>query len=255
MPNVVVNEESPPEIFRGYLEECWEHLVREMQSKTPKNSKRAGRAKQPIAEFCGVLNSTVQNWMVGRGIPQGIVRVKLTCYMEMLGYRVIEFSKLSQSKKGFFELLGYNLMQPEVAAEKLYNLKVSTIYAVLWGTQSVNEERTQKMYDLWKENREILEQKKVEEASKYKSLLRLHHDNDAESPSLLDVQSRGYTTSNHADAAISIARGLWLLLEQLSEEGLTDEESESFKVEEALVNDLHVKLGSLSAHLSIMKKK
>lgn len=148
------------EIARGHLDECLEHLGRTLASQFPARSKDIGRARIPIAKFCGVTTDSVKRWLTEGGIPEGINNLKLICYLDMLGYSVIELENHPADVRAFIELLGYGVMAPADAARLVGFGRTDRLFEVLNGRQTLTERKRQSMWDLWQERKEILEKKK-----------------------------------------------------------------------------------------------
>lgn len=160
------------ELFRGHLEECLEHLG----VRLPTGSKGAEQARKPMADFCGVGTKAVSRWLYGQntfpiGLPKGVERLKLMCYLDMLGYRVIDFEHMSKGQKGrryFAELIGFGVLTTKEATDLLGYASVSTLLNILLGRENASEERDQRMWEAWKERKDALEQKQNELRARYR---------------------------------------------------------------------------------------
>jgi hypothetical protein len=65
--SIVDDTEKPvgTEVFRGHFNECLKHLAKCLEAKAPKGLAGAMKARQPIADFCGVVAPTVTGWLEG----------------------------------------------------------------------------------------------------------------------------------------------------------------------------------------------
>jgi hypothetical protein len=199
------------EVFRGHLDECLEHLRQCLEAHFPRGLKGAEKARQPIADFCAVEATTVRSWLRQENPPSGIGRVSLMCFLDLLGYRVIELEKF-QSMREFAELIGYRLISVKEAAEALGYANNHHIYEVLLLNEKIGADKEKRMWNICKERRLELAQKKEEARQKYQL-----------SFSLMDsVHQR------KVSAVISIMEGLLSLLE-------SNEVGDAF---EASLNDL-----------------
>jgi len=155
--NSVGNEES--EVFRGHLDECLRHLGARLAGVVPKGSRGAVESRRPLAEFCGVAVDSVGRWLSGT-VPIGEQRLKLMCFLDLIGYRVIELERIPKIQRGFAELVGFGLVSSQEATELLGYSETSTMFKVLAGQQGASGDKNQRMWDYWKEAKGILERKK-----------------------------------------------------------------------------------------------
>ena len=93
----MINEtERTPEVFREHFEECLRHFANRFNAKHPPGKKGLPRIRKPIADFCGVGDSAVQAWLSedqGKS-PVGEAEVRLKCFLDLNGYRIIELERL-----------------------------------------------------------------------------------------------------------------------------------------------------------------
>ncbi|MBI4714201.1 hypothetical protein HY771_03395, partial [Candidatus Uhrbacteria bacterium] len=122
------------EEFRGHLEDCVHDLNARLESRHPKGSKKAAHARQPIADFCGVKAKAVTRWLhSAESLPNGLQLIKLMCFLELLGYRVIEWERIPTARRNFTELVGFGLLSIEQSLELLGYSNTTTVYQVLLG--------------------------------------------------------------------------------------------------------------------------
>ena len=165
------------EVFRGHLDECLRHLGTKLAEVVPKGSRGAMESKRPLAEFCGVTIDSVTRWLSG-ATPIGEQRIRLMCFLDSAGYRVIELERIPKVQRGFAELVGFGLISSQEASELLGYAEKSTLLKVLAGQQGASGDKNQRMWDYWKEKKETLEQKK--ECLKSMSFMALLSDNRSE---------------------------------------------------------------------------
>jgi hypothetical protein len=159
--------EDPPEVFRGHLDECLRHLGGLFDAKYPKNAKGARKAKQPMADFCGVQTKTVVLWLAGEK-PVGLPLIKLVCYLQLLGYKILEYSRIKQARRRFAELIAFGLLAPEEACDLTGYATSAQIFSILKGQSEASEQKDQLMMDAWLARRAALEQKKLAARDAYR---------------------------------------------------------------------------------------
>lgn len=157
------------EIFRGHLDECLEHLAKCFAAHVPKGSKGASAARRPIADFCRVGEPAVSDWLsTPQKVPGGESRVRLMCFLDMLGYTVIELERLKTGRRGFTELAGYGLLSGKEATELLGYTDRSDVWRIFRPSYNMSEDKEQKMWDEWKKRKEELDKVKLEAREKYR---------------------------------------------------------------------------------------
>lgn len=205
-----MRQSSQVEVFRGHWEECLKHLDTRISSKAPKGLRGAEQARKPLADFCGVKTPTVTRWFSGVVLPRGTELIRLLCYMDLMGYKVIELERMKAGRRGFAELVGFGLLSIEQAAELLGYVNTMTLYQVLHGYQNPDKEKDQKMWDTWKERSQELELRK-EEARKRNDLDTLPKVDQVAEKSSPMLATSGKIPRH--TAAIIVAVGLRSLLE------------------------------------------
>lgn len=210
--------EESPEIFRGHFGECIKHLGASIVLQTPKGSRGAAEARKPLADFCGVTIASVARWFHSSGtLPVGEPCIRMMCYLNMVGYRVIELERMPRVLRNFAELVGFGLLSSEDAAELLGYSTTSTLYQVLHGQQGTSEDKDRKMWDAWKARKEELVLKK-EKAKKLHYLCipsKIRSKAEEHKPAMLPSRQT---------AVVNIMEGLLSLLEEgsLSESSFAD---------------------------------
>lgn len=168
-------EQVRPEVFRGHLDECWQHFTAAVYAAAPKGSPRMREMIVPMTEFCGVTLKTILRWLYGNGtdqMPTGLTHFKLMAFLDMLGYRVIELENLNATLRGVLELLAYDVVSVELLNKRTGVESVSCNYisTVIRGLQRPSEARMRALWDLWKEHKGALETAKHTQRQKYPPL-------------------------------------------------------------------------------------
>ncbi len=156
------------EAFRGHVVECFMDLVSKLEHAHPKGSKGAQQARKPIADFCDVSVSSVGRWNRNPdAMPVGGVLIKLICYLNLMGYKVIELERMVTGPRAFMEIVGFGLLTIDEAATVLDYARTSTLYQVLLGHQGTSPDRAQKMWEEWKTRKSALDAAKDAARKRY----------------------------------------------------------------------------------------
>lgn len=228
--------EGRKEVLRGHLEECVRHLGADIVVST-KGWREAAKLKRPGADFCGVTIDTMNRWFNGGPLPVGETLIKLVCYLDLIGYRVIELERMPKGRRNFAELVGYGLLSGKQASELLGYASPSTFYAVMQGLHEAGTDKDSKMWDSWKERKEELQNRK-ESALESCSLNASPEANLAANVSVQQMQA------SRQLATVNIMEGLSALLEGFVDGDLTD-----FKQSTDTVLRLSARLNDLSSRL------
>jgi hypothetical protein len=209
------NEEQ--EVFRGHFDECMVHFREGFAARVPRGSKKSSRAKNPIADFCGVGIPTVTSWLNERCLPTGDTLIRLMFYLELVGYKIIELERMPKTRRYFAELIGFGVLSGQEATELVGYHQTSELYIVLKGLQDASKRKDEIMWDAWKERREELEQKK-EQARQLCSTKSIPPANR------LEIEEAGHEVfippTSHPTAIIHIMSALLALLEDNADEFL-----------------------------------
>ncbi|KKT00845.1 MAG: hypothetical protein UV76_C0007G0053 [Candidatus Nomurabacteria bacterium GW2011_GWA2_43_15] len=248
---ILVNEERN-EVFRGHLEECLRNLGTSLASSVPRGSREAAQAKKPVADFCGVTIGSITRWLRDTGsFPIGEPLIKLMCYLDMVGYRVIELERIPRIRRNFAELIGYGLLTSDQAAEFLGYASMSTFYQVLQGHHGASEDKEQKMWDVWKERKEELQQKKERSQELYRLDIPLKIRSRVDVSKVLERQ----VSASRSKAVVSIMEGLLMLLEESSFEKFSDGDLADLKASADTILRLSAHLSSLSSRLIMSEQQ
>lgn len=154
-------------VFRGTFQECVDYLARCYCAHVPKGSRHSSEARASIAGFCRVSDGTVVGWIMGhKHFPEGEVRLRLMCYLDMIGFRVLELDNLV-TRKGFAELIGYGVLSPKKAAELVGYSNEHGVFRILKPGEGIPAEKSRKILETWRARRDELEARKEEYEKKY----------------------------------------------------------------------------------------
>lgn len=205
-------DDRPPEVYRGHFEECMADLSRRLDRRHPKGSHHANEDRKKIAEFCGVGTQTVLRWLNGDNIPQSSVLIKLMCYLDMLGYRVIEVERMKESRRRFFVLIGFGVITLEQASQGLGYFKSSNLTAVLQGKFDCDETKKERMYNTWFANKEALSESRRAAAERLG--INLLKEQPVQEPVKLSGKGGPKRVSLRVQTIVHIAKGLSILLSE-----------------------------------------
>ena len=96
---------SRQEIFRGHLDECLRHITQQKDTEM----------RVLLMNFCKISRNTIDRWLRGSSIPEGINLIKAICFLHMRGYTIIEWRNMKPAHRVFAELMGFGVMSPEEA--------------------------------------------------------------------------------------------------------------------------------------------
>lgn len=208
----MVDTKNQCEIFRGHLEECLRHLDGILGAQ----GKKAMLIKKMMADFCGTQIQTVNRWM-NKQSPCGENLIRLTCLLDLMGFKVIEFERMSAVIRNFSELIGFKILTNTGACHLLGYLDATSVYGIFKGVQGTSKEKNKKMFEIWKERKLELEQRKETERQKFAAVITAlsgkKSEPKASNQMSLPLEFPAQATSRQK-AAIEIMKGLLLLLER-----------------------------------------
>ncbi|MDD2913593.1 MAG: hypothetical protein PHS29_03090 [Candidatus Pacebacteria bacterium] len=219
------------EIFRGHTEECLQNYSLLFSKKTQKNSLIV------IADFCSVSTGTVKRWLSSEGLPVGETLMKLMCFLDAIGYSIIELERMPKVQRGFIELIAFGFFSGKEAADAIGYSTASSLYQVLQGNGEPGKEKSQKMWEIWKEKKEELNKKKEEKRRIFEADIR---------PGNFGKETFEIEDSNYKEkATIKIMESLIYLLQENA-----FEEPEDIGEVTGIIFRLSSHLNSLSARLT-----
>ena len=156
------------EVYRDHLQECFKHFSGRFNSFFPPRSSRRNEAISQMKNFCGAARQTIQRWVDGLSpIPEGIFWLKLMCYLDMHGYRIIEFERMPKAQRYTAEILGFGVLEVDAVKVCIQYGTTQHLYGVLRGDFGLGDGKENLMFSMWKENRAKLEIKKKESYEKF----------------------------------------------------------------------------------------
>jgi len=233
------------EIFRGHLDECLKHLGTRLAILAPRRSRNSAKSRLPMAAFCGIQGKSVLEWFNEKAKPKGAQLFKCMCYLDMIGYRVIELERTKRVKRNIVELIGFGIFSSQQMTELLGYTSSSHFFRAMEG--QADKAMEQKMWDLWKERKEELDKKKQE--AKPQAIIV-----PAAAPAVIVETPRARAakegTSGDIGAAagslvVNFMKGLLVLLESVSDESLLN----LTRQESGMILELSARMSTLSSKL------
>ncbi len=212
------DHDARKEVFRGHFEECVQHLRQALLSQLPENLAGAEEQRKPIAEFCDVTTRGVAQLLTNDMKTFAWRVIRFMCYLDMIGYRVIELEGMKPAVRCFTELIGYGIFTPQAACEAIGYVAVSTLYDVMKGRHSVSDAKLQIMWNIWKERKDELEARK-RELSKFSIQISMDFvpgDRSLASSSVAKRSLGKRKPLKHSMAVIHLMKGLSVLLDDPS---------------------------------------
>lgn len=158
------------EVMMGHVRECLTHYFNVLNLQS--GSRESTAKKTPLAEFCGVDVQSVTKWHSNEEIlPRGEVLIKLMCFLDLMGYRVIKLEGMPKLSRCLAEIIGFGLVTAKELSILLgftFNKAECHLYRfLLKGDLRISEYIKQRAFEIWKERRDDLEIKKEEAEEKY----------------------------------------------------------------------------------------
>lgn len=236
-------------VFRGYMAECLKHMGGRFLEVYPKGNKRAAEAKRPMAKFCGVSVDTVTGWLYRNDhLPRGEQYIRLMCFLELNGYKVIEAERLQQKLHNFIRLIGFGLISVTEAVEILGYNDPSVLFALLRGDRGASDEVGQKLWDMWRARKDQLDEA-VEKASEE---FRLNFSKAIVSPRPTPTTEESIPSGGNncpKDGVVDIMQGLLRLLDSGALSNLTDADWVTLRNSSGMILRLSSHLSTISAKL------
>ena len=243
--------ERAPEVYRDHFAECWKHFAARFLAAYPSQNKQF-EARKPIAEFCGLSPSGVKDWLVADRLPVGSTQLKLKCFLDLKGYRIIEFERLPKLIRGLSELIGYGVLKVEEVNQVIGYTQSFALYMVLRGDSNFGTDNEAKGWELWKSKREALEQKKRDAGTKYR--IDLSKSTPVSLPVMVVSPAPAVPPANalatHRSGVLTLFEGLLALLNEGLFENLSERELTEMKEKKGgVILALSAKLSCLSSKL------
>lgn len=93
-----------------------------------------------MAEFTGVKPFTVLAWMQGDPLPKGEVRIKLLCFLTLVGYKVEDYRHLPDVTQRLAQIIAFEVASVEVLMAELSYPSTHGLYSlILRGSGMLND--------------------------------------------------------------------------------------------------------------------
>lgn len=231
------------EVYRGHFPECFKHFRTRFAARVPKGSPRALQEKQPIADFCGVKVDSLTRWLnTGKRLPVGEQHIKLMCYLDLIGYRVLELENMSTTIRNFAELIGYGIFSGPQAAKLLGYSAPTSLYTVLDGVYGISQDKKNKMWEMWKEKKTELNLRKEDLQKILAPDVWTAKSPDRSTPA---AEAKPMKRSLRQAALIAVMDDLLLLLR----EEVTEDDLSSLQPSAGVILKLTARLNEISAQL------
>ncbi len=202
------------EILRGHLDECLKHYQSTLDAKAPPRTSNAMKVREPIARFCGVQPEAIARWFKGFS-PVGITYLKTMCFLDLMGYRVIELERRRPVFRAIIEMIAYQAVPIEEIMRLTGYLNYRNLHRVVLEKTGCSKEMENRMWDLMKGRRTDLEAKKLEAQVQFLPFAPVPEPEKKEVPTPAPVKAHG---SNGTLG--KIVNGLIALLDNVSDEEL-----------------------------------
>jgi len=156
------------EIFRGHLSDCLRHFGDLFNARIPKRHRGRSEVLQPMADFFGASVQTVRRWLDDESyaVPRGELGIKLMCYLDLHGYKIIEFKRMPIPRRNLTELIGFGAVSAKEVAQLLGYHDAQQVYAVTYGSDGMSKNRENLVWEIWKDRQGLLEAKRQEAFAK-----------------------------------------------------------------------------------------
>ncbi len=223
------------EIFREHFEECLRHFGKTFSANYPPGSRNRCKLLKPLIDFCGVGRQTAQKWIDDMGIPRGELMMKLSCYLDLNGYRIIELERMPRVIRGVLELIGFSILSANDMAVAL-GYEVQSLYDIFLREAGTSQEKEAMMFELWKGKKTELETKNHEafESIHLARVSRATSESEVIGQQVLSLMKSGEDISARRNATLAIIRGLRLLLDEGLFSNLTSKEISGISNDERL---------------------
>lgn len=251
----MLNTDAPDEVMRGHVEECLEHLQKRFNSKIKRRSPGRLEALKPLIDFCQISQATASKLMdidKDPDPPKGRILIKLICYLNFHGYRVIEFERTQPVLRNFAELIGYGVLSADEAFRLVGYHDSQQIYQVIWEREGLSKEKEAKIWEIWKGRRDELEQKKRNAFKDYNLQILFKTDSSVdyvEQQALLPLDLAGGDVSRRL-ALINILKGTLGLFDSGLFNDLSSNEINDLKQYGRMIHRLNIHLSNLSLKIN-----
>ncbi len=274
-------EEERVEVFRGHFDECILHFGNAFNKHFPRAKRNRVLNAKPISDFVGSNPVTVTSWLDDpeNARPTGIFRIKLYCYLDSHGYRIIEFEKLPKIIRGFSEVIGYGIISLEEAMNLIGYSQPVEFYNIFFDrSKAINPVKEEAMLNIYRIKKEEIQKRKkqisqdgfmrvITEKTPMELLLKEHRKDEDENPRPVPtlvlpkkekevVKVTEPVRSNSLSISVSFMGGLLGLIDEGFLKDVTDSDLERLNHEEvSCIIRLSSYLSSLSSDLMRVRMK
>ncbi|MCX6745305.1 MAG: hypothetical protein NTX82_07345 [Candidatus Parcubacteria bacterium] len=251
---------TKPEIMRGHVEECLAHIAQKLLLL----GKRSPQKKEVIAtmaNFCGVTHDPASRWLHGSGsMPIGDQKIKLMCWLDLIGFRIIELENMTESFRGITELIAFGLITGADAAKIIGYAEPSTVYKVIYEQMNTTTEKKEIIWQLVKGKKtELLQAKEnaIKQLPAFAATLlpsTLQTEPAKPEPESVDTELIGSPANTFTQGFLSLLQGINTLLESEAATRLTDQELAALPASQSeSISKLATKLTALKNRLKNLK--
>jgi len=237
------------EVLRDHFEECFRHFGMRFNSMVSLGKHGRMKAMKPIMDFCDVTQQTAINWLNDESLPRGETFIKMTCFLDLNDYKVIEFERIPKVTRHFAELIGFGVLSSKQATELVQYKSASNLYNAIWGQEGLGKNKENAMWAIWKEKKDELESKKKEALGKYRLEFLSGSAQPRQTEISIPVLPVVKSLSSGYSATMFLMQGLLVLLDDGVLNTLSEQEITTLKQSGANT------ILRLSAHLSTISSK
>ena len=237
------------EVYRDHFAECLVHFSKWFNKKCPARSRGRSEKLKPLVDFCNVTVQTAQRWVDNPElVPKGEGLIKLTCYLDLHGYRIIEFERLHKVLRNIAEVIGFGVLSAEQVGN-IVGYPVSSLYEVYRGDQALTKDKESRIYELWKDKRGELEVRKREAFKSARLEILFKQSSNSVEQQVLTLLKPMNSLASRQTATLAIMRGLLGLLDEGLFSDLSPTELAGFE------NSDRLRILQLSNHFTVLSSK
>jgi hypothetical protein len=156
---IQMQQDYSQEIMRGHLDECLANLNHKFTDKNQAQTKQI--LLKSMADFCGVSNDSTRRWLhSANSLPISDKKIKLMCFLDLLGYKIIELENMTESVRGLTEIIAFNLINLSEATKLIGYSNTSALIEIIHAKENPGPEKKRKIWDVWNAKRQELKQAK-----------------------------------------------------------------------------------------------
>jgi uncharacterized coiled-coil protein SlyX len=251
-----MEEISRLEIMRGHLEECVYNFNGKLANLARKSAQKQ-KIMVSMASFCGVSIDTARRWLRGtEANPIAESKIKLMCYLDLLGYKVIELENMGDSLRNLAELIAFGLITTAQAIKIIGYSRPTVLYRIFYGQENTSAEKKEKIWQLIRAKKNELTQAKEKTAQNliFLTATLLPASAAVPEPESEDTELIGTPANTFTQGLLSLLQGINVLLESEAAKNLTDQELSALPASQAgIISKLATNLAALRSRLKDLK--